>query len=239
MKKARLLQATRRSYFQITERGIEVLAENPPAISARFLRRYPEFIEFQSGRSAAERAGVTPTQSSEEHTPIEIIEAAYQGLRNDLAAELLQQLMACSPAFFEQVVLDLLVKMGYGGSRRDAGQAVGRSGDGGIDGIINEDRLGLDVIYIQAKRWEASVGRPEIQRFVGALQGRRAKKGIFITTSTFTNDAISYASLIENKVVLMDGEMLAKLMIDFNVGISPVRAYEVKRIDSDYFTGTL
>lgn len=146
--------------------------------------------------------------------------------------------MSCSPTFFEQVVVDLLVKMGYGGSRIDAGQAVGRSGDGGIDGIINEDRLGLDVIYIQAKRWEGTVGRPEIQKFVGALQGRRAKKGIFITTSSFTTDAMSYAGIVENKVVLLDGGTLAKLMIDFNVGITPVRAYEVKRIDSDYFTGT-
>jgi restriction system protein len=151
------------------------------------------------------------------------------------ATELLQQIMSCSPTFFERLVVDLLLKMGYGGTRKDAGQAIGRSGDGGIDGIIKEDRLGLDAIYIQAKRWEGSVGRPEIQKFVGALQGQRAKKGIFITTSSFTSDAASYANMIENKVVLIDGELLAKLMIDNGVGVSSVATYEIKRVDSDYF----
>ena len=146
--------------------------------------------------------------------------------------------MNCSPAFFEQVVVDLLVKMGYGGSRKDAGQAVGKSGDGGVDGIINEDRLGLDVIYIQAKRWDGTVGRHEIQKYAGALQGRRAKKGIFITTSSFTNDAVAFAGIIESKIILINGETLTKLMIDFNVGVSSIRAYEVKRVDSDYFAGT-
>jgi len=148
---------------------------------------------------------------------------------------LIQQIMSCSPAFFERLVIDLLLRMGYGGTRKDAGQAIGRSGDGGIDGIIKEDRLGLDVIYIQAKRWEGPVGRPEIQKFVGALQGQRARKGIFITTSSFTSDATNYASMIENKVVLIDGERLAKLMIDNNVGVSTITAYEIKKVDSDYF----
>ena len=171
-----------------------------------------------------------------EQTPEEEIEAAYQRIRNDLADEIVQQIMSCSPAFFERLVIDLLVRMGYGGTRKDAGQAVGKSGDGGIDGIIKEDRLGLDVIYLQAKRWEGTVGRPEIQKFVGALQGQRARRGIFITTSSFTKEAVQYTSMIENKVVLIDGEMLAKLMIDHGVGVSAVATYEVKRVDTDYFS---
>jgi restriction system protein len=136
---------------------------------------------------------------------------------------------------FEKIVVELIVRMGYGGSLRDAGQAIGKSGDEGIDGIIKEDRLGLDVIYMQAKRWESTVGRPEIQKFAGALQGQRAKKGIFITTSDFSKEALEYAARIENKIILIDGEQLAQLMIDYNIGITPVTTYEIKRIDSDYF----
>lgn len=147
----------------------------------------------------------------------------------------MKNVLDCSPEFFEHLVVELLVKMGYGGSRRDAGERIGRSGDGGIDGIIKEDRLGLDVIYLQAKRWQGSVGRPEIQKFVGALQGQRARKGVFITTSTFTADAFDYASRIDTKVVLIDGNKLANLMMDFDVGVAAVATYTVKRIDSDYF----
>lgn len=242
MKKAHLLESTRRSHFRITDRGLEALQEKPLSINVKFLKRYPEFVEFQAkGKSLDNSNGGTALLTEEQEqtqTPEEVIETAYQSIRNDLAIELLQQIMRCSPSFFEQIVVDLLVKMGYGGSRKDAGRAVGRSNDGGIDGIINEDRLGLDVIYIQAKRWEATIGRPEIQKFVGALQGRHAKKGVFITTSSFTAEAKSYAGMVGNKVVLIDGETLAKLMIDFNVGISPIRNYEVKRIDSDYFIET-
>ena len=144
--------------------------------------------------------------------------------------------MGCTPIFFEQLVVQLLLKMGYGGSRQEAGKAVGRSGDGGIDGVINEDRLGLDAIYIQAKRWEGSVGRPEIQKFVGALHGQRANKGVFITTSHFTSDAVEYAGNIQNKVVLIDGKRLAELMIEFNLGVSVFEAYEIKKIDGDFFS---
>lgn len=149
--------------------------------------------------------------------------------------ELLQRIKSCSPSFFEQLVIDVLVTMGYGGTRKDAGRAVGRSGDGGIDGIINEDRLGLGVIYVQAKRWESVVGRPEIQKFAGALQGQRAKKGIFITTSSFTREAREYASLIDTKIILLDGERLADLMISYNVGVNTQVIYELKKIDLDYF----
>jgi restriction system protein len=243
MKKAGLLEATRRSHFRITKRGADLLATKPPAIDSKYLERYPEFLEFKARRNVPERpdapAGLTIASgavSVDTETPEDAIESAYQRLRNGLASDLLQQILGCSPAFFERLVVDLLVKMGYGGSRRDAGQAIGKSGDGGIDGIIKEDRLGLDVIYIQAKRWQDTVGRPEIQKFVGALQGLRARKGIFITTSIFSNEATQYAGMVENKVVLIDGQQLATFMIDHGVGVSPVASYEIKRVDTDYFT---
>jgi restriction system protein len=241
LKKAGLLEATRRSHFRITTRGTQVLGEQPTRVDMKYLERYPEFLAFRAKRNHSDAAAASPRSPSHEdaaesETPEEAIEVAHQRLRNELADELLQQIMACSPAFFERLVVDLLLRMGYGGTRKDAGQAIGKSGDGGVDGIIKEDRLGLDAIYIQAKRWEGSVGRPEIQKFVGALQGQRAKKGIFITTSSFTQDAVHYASMIENKVVLIDGEMLAQLMIDNSVGVSSVATYEIKRVDSDYFT---
>ena len=237
MKKACLLQATRRSHFEITPRGLEISRQNLEKINVKFLKQFPEYIEFLSKKTESETTG-TAVISDSEQTPEELMEAANQNLRDDLAVDLIQQIMSCSPAFFEQTVVDLLVRMGYGGSRKDAGQAVGKSGDGGIDGIIKEDRLGLDVIYIQAKRWEGTIGRPEIHKFVGALVGQRAKKGVFITTSSFTSDAIQYAAAIDSKVILISGQELAKLMIDFNIGVSPVRTYEVKRIDSDYFSDT-
>jgi restriction system protein len=151
-------------------------------------------------------------------------------------SEVLTRVKESSPHFFERLVVELLLNMGYGGTRKEAGEAVGKSGDEGVDGIINEDRLGLDVIYLQAKKWEdAVVGRPEIQRFVGALHGKRAKKGVFISTSTFSADAIEYVAKIDPRVVLIDGKQLANLMIDFNVGITPTQSYETKKIDSDYF----
>lgn len=169
-------------------------------------------------------------------TPEEHIELGYQQIRDELATSLLQRVKASPPEFFEQLVVDLLVAMGYGGSRQDAGRAIGRAGDGGIDGIIKEDRLGLDVIYLQAKRWEGVVGRPEVQKFAGALQGQRARKGIFITTSSFTKDAMDFAAAIESKLILMNGDELAGHMIDHGVGVTHVASYMVKRIDSDYFS---
>ncbi len=235
MKKAGLLESPRRGYLKITSRGLSVLQQNPGEIDIDYLKRFPEFVEFrllrkESGVDSGER----DTQSQQ--TPEEALEAAYLTLRQGLASELLQTIKGCSPAFFERLVVDILVKMGYGGTRRDAGQAVGRSGDEGVDGIIKEDRLGLDIIYVQAKRWDNPVGRPEVQKFAGALQGHRARKGIFITTSAFTKDAEDYASRIDTRIILIDGEALAHLMVDHNVGVSPVASYEVKRIDSDYFT---
>ena len=167
-------------------------------------------------------------------TPEEALQAAYETLRNSLAEVLLEQVMQASPAFFELLVVDVLVRMGYGGSRKDAGEAIGQAGDEGIDGIIKEDRLGLDIIYIQAKRWATTVGRPEVQRFAGALQGKRARKGVFITTSAFSREAVEFAGSIETKVILIDGKQLAELMIDHGVGVRTDATYELKRIDADY-----
>ena len=236
MKKAGLIEGPRRGYLKITPRGLSVLNEQPNMINSKFLERYQEFTEFQekSSRSAKPQPQTTERDKAEQ-TPIEAIESAYETVRNSLATELLQQIKSCSPGFFESLVVEVLVKMGYGGTRKDAGAVLGRSGDEGIDGVINEDRLGLDKIYIQAKRWEGTVSRPEIQKFVGALLGKQARKGIFITTSDFSKQAIDYASAVESSVVLIDGEMLANLMIDHNVGTTVESLYEVKRIDSDYF----
>lgn len=235
LKKASLLTAPKRGTFKISPRGLEVLTTNPVRIDVKFLKQFPEFVEFQEvskpGGTAAQPSDAPDTNA----TPEEAIEAAYQGLREQLAAELIARILGCSPTFFEQLVVELLVKMGYGGSRKDAGERIGQTGDGGVDGIIKEDRLGLDVIFIQAKRWQGSVGRPEIQKFVGALQGQRARKGVFITTSTYTSEATDYASRIDTKVVLIDGKQLASLMIDFDVGVGTASSYVVKKIDSDYF----
>ena len=235
LKKAALIEAPKRAVFKITERGVHTLASNPARIDSKFLEQWPEFIEFRD----VSKANTNQTQPAELPltitTPEEAIELAYQGLREQLAQELLARILSCSPSFFEQLVVELLVKMGYGGSRRDAGERIGQTGDGGIDGIIKEDRLGLDTIFIQAKRWQGSVGRPEIQKFVGALQGQRARKGVFITTSFYTADAMDYASRIDTKVVLIDGKQLSALMMDFDVGVSAAASYVVKRIDSDYF----
>jgi restriction system protein len=237
LKKAGLLEATRRGYVKITQCGLEVLQQNPAKINIAFLRRFPEFVEFQKpvgggGESTEEQE---PQGNALVQTPEEVIEAAYQRLRQGLAADLIQAAKERSPAFFERLVIDLLVKMGYGGTRKDAGEAIGRSGDGGIDGIIKEDRLGLDVVYVQAKRWESVVGSPEIHKFVGALAGQNASKGVFITTSSFSQAARDFVSHIGSKVVLIDGDMLARLMIDYNIGVASVAAYELKRVDSDYF----
>lgn len=235
IKKAGLIEATKRGVFKITDRGITILASNPPRIDVKYLEQFPEFIEFRDIPKPENDAAAPPEIAPLKTTPEEAIELAHQGLRGQLAQELLSRILSCSPTFFEQLVVELLVKMGYGGSRRDAGERIGQTGDGGIDGIIKEDRLGLDTIFIQAKRWQGSVGRPEIQKFVGALQGQRAKKGVFITTSAYTAEAVDYASRIDTKVVLIDGKQLAALMIDFDVGVSISATYVVKRIDSDYF----
>jgi restriction system protein len=236
LKKAGLLDSPGRGLVRITGRGKEALDQNPGKINVAFLRQYHEFLEFQNTKHTQfEIEGNISIDSI--RTPEESLESAYQGLRESLANELLNRVVTLPPSFFERMVVELLVKMGYGGSFKEAGKAIGKSGDEGIDGTIKEDKLGLDIIYVQAKRWKPGkqVGRPEIQKFVGALAGQGAKKGIFITTSTFSKDAIEYTPKNETKIVLIDGEQLAQLMIDHGIGVSTVISYEIKRIDNDYF----
>lgn len=239
LKAAGLIESPRRGYYKICPRGIDVLHTNPERVDLRLLRQFPEHLEFRKTKREAGTAEpgpiLAPEGESDKLTPEEHLEYGHQRIREQLAADLLQKVKDASPAFFEKLVVELLLTMGYGGSRQDAGKTVGRAGDGGIDGVINEDRLGLDVIYIQAKRWEGTVGRPEIQKFAGALQGQRAKKGIFITTSGFTKEAEDYVAMIDSRIVLMNGARLANLMMDHGVGVTKVASYEVKRIDSDYF----
>lgn len=236
LKAAGALRSPRRGVYAITDRGVELLRSTRGPIGRFELMRYEEYRSFQDGRGVNEAPPETKSASArDELTPEEHIDFGYRQLRAQLVTDILEQIRSCPPVFFEQMVLDLLVAMGYGGSREDASH-VGRGGDGGIDGIIKEDRLGLDAIYVQAKRWEGSVGRPEIQKFAGALQGVRARKGIFITSSTFTAEAERYAGNIDSRIVLIDGNELAELMIDHGVGVSPVQTYEIKRIDSDYFS---
>ena len=222
--KSGLLQAPRRTYFKITERGKDVLKNNPSRIDMNFLKQFPEYVEFKKRKrkpADTEEKDIEDSISFENQTPEEILDDAYQEIRNGLIQELLEQVIENSPAFFENLVVELLVSMGYGGSRDGVVRNVGRSGDEGIDGIIDEDHLGLETIYIQAKKWRDgnSVGRPEIQKFVGALQGKKVKKGIFFTSSTFNLNALDYVNNIESKVVLIDGQRLAELMIDYDVGV--------------------
>ncbi len=233
LKKAALLESPSRGLYKITARGLEALSQNNQKINLRYLKQFEEY-SYRNANSNTEKPNEEP-KTSETFTPFEQIEIGYQRIRDDLEDDLLNKIKEASPQFFERLVVELLVSMGYGGSRKDAGQTIGRSGDGGIDGVIKEDRLGLDVIYIQAKRWEGIVGRPEIQKFAGALQGQRAKKGVFITTSGYTKEAQEYVSRIDNRIVLISGKELTSMMVDFGVGVSKVASYDVMRLDSDYF----
>lgn len=238
MKKAGLLSSPKRAYFKITERGISLLNERPTELTAELLNRYPEFVEFKTikrVKDTDEEHNGNLFEPPEEKTPEEALEYAFQKLRSELAKEVLEVVKSCSPGFFEKLVVDLLIRMGYGGSRKDAGQALGKSGDGGIDGIIKEDKLGLDTIYLQAKKWENAVPVKEIRDFTGALASKKAKKGIFITTSSFPQSVYEFVTQVEYKIVLIDGERLSNLMIEHNVGLSTVNEYQVKKIDSDYF----
>jgi restriction system protein len=232
MKKAGLISQPSRGVVRITEERRAVLAKKPTRIDNDFLRQYPAFAEFVD-RSSTDPGGVEP--APETATPEESLEASYLALRNALADDLLERVKSCSPQFFERLVVELLVAMGYGGSLADAGQAIGRSGDGGIDGIIKEDKLGLDVVCVQAKRWKDTVGRPEVQAFAGSMEGFRARKGVLLTTSVFSKEAEEYVNRIERKIVLIDGVRLAQLMIDHGIGVATARAYVVKKLDQDYF----
>ena len=228
------IEPVKRGSFRITKRGQAVLKSAPEKIDIKFLEQFKEFSEFQQ-KKTPEETQENLDSLSRTSTPEETVEIAFKKFRQELEAEILQTLKYCSPSLFEKIVVDVLVSMGYGGNREDAGQAIGRVGDGGIDGLIKEDRLGLDTIYIQAKKWVGIVGRPELQKFAGALQGMKAKKGIFISTSSFTKEANEYVSNLEIKIVLIDGVTLAKFMVDFNVGVSLITTYETKKIDLDYF----
>jgi restriction system protein len=228
---AKVLASPRRGCFEITERGKELLAQGNARIDIAVLSQYSEFVEFytpaRTNRTEEpSQAGTTTTA-----TPEEALQQAYQGIRNQLIADILTKIKANSPRFFENLVVDLMVAMGYGGSKADAGRSIGQTGDEGVDGIIKEDRLGLDVIYLQAKKWEGTVGRPEIQRFVGALHGKRAEKGVFITTGKFSEEATSYVGTINPKVILIDGWALANYMIDFNLGVATSASYEIRGAD--------
>lgn len=227
---AKVFESLRRSFFRITQRGLDLHKAGHNRIDIKILNQYPEFFEFHKGKKGEE----TEIEPAKE-TPEEMLQKSYESIRSDLAGQIVQRISHNSPEFFERLVVDLMVGMGYGGSRADAGKSVGGSGDEGIDGIIKEDKLGLDTVYLQAKRWEGTVGRPEVQKFVGALHGKRAKKGVFITTARFSDDAKRYVEGIDPKVILIDGRMLAELMIDHGLGTTTTATYHIKRIDSDYF----
>ena len=237
LRKAGLIDSVSRGIYRITEEGLRVLNENPTRIDVKFLSKYPDFVEFQKGTSKIISTKNEKNQELEiTQTPEEALATIYSQLSSALAHDLLEKVLAQTPYFFENLVVELLVKMGYGGSIEDAGKAIGKSGDEGIDGVIKEDKLGLDVIYVQAKRWQQNntVGRPDLQAFVGALAGQGGKKGVFITTSSFTREAEAYNP--QNvKIVRIDGKKLAQLMIDYNIGVSTRAVYEIKRIDLDYF----
>ncbi len=235
LKQAQLVETAGRGKFRITPRGADVLRQGLSRIDINFLEQFAEFTEFRTRSRPQVDQGKEVTLVDQEHTPEELLEASFQNLRQQLARELLERARKCSPQFFEQLVVELLVAMGYGGSRQDAGQAVGQARDGGVDGIIKEDKLGLDAVYIQAKRWESTVGRPVVQEFAGSLEGHRARKGVLITTSTFSQDAKEYVTRIEKRIVLIDGEQLAQLMIEHGIGVTEVANYSVKRVDQDYF----
>jgi restriction system protein len=232
LQKAGLLEPVRRGHFQITRRGLDILRKKPEKIDNRLLLQFPEFQEFQGAKKKIKKEH----ESSNPETPIESIASQYEQIRAALSSELLDRVKKCSPQFFERLVVMLLVKMGYGGSLKDAGQALGRTGDGGIDGVIREDKLGLDNIYIQAKRWtDKPVGSPEIDQFAGALSKKKAAKGIFITTSKFTKDALASVREYSSRIILIEGNALADYMIDHGVGVSVASTYEIKKVDADFF----
>ena len=237
LNKAGLLTIPAKGMVQITVRGREALISGPARITVRWLKQFPEFADFHTARPQVVSAPVTPDLDEGDTTPDEQLNIAHQALLQSLEEELLAQVRAASPGFFEQLVVDLMLAMGYGGSRTEAGKATQATNDDGIDGIIKEDKLGLDVIYLQAKRWTNTVHRPEIDKFIGALTRQRARKGVFITTSEFSVGAREAALGLDIKVVLIDGAELARLMVENNLGVSVKQVYEVKQVDSDYFSG--
>ncbi|HUE00297.1 MAG TPA: restriction endonuclease [Bryobacteraceae bacterium] len=234
LKAAVALKSIRRGVYRITDRGLALLKEKPSEINARTLRRFPEFLEFHEKGSGSDSPAIsTPPSSEVKETPEESLEHSYQTLREALVTELLEAIRIGTPAAFERIVVDLLVAMGYGGSVEDAGKVVGKSGDGGIDGTIKQDKLGLDFLYVQAKRWKDVVGSPEIMKFSGSLTKKHANRGVF--TSVFTKDALEYVEEMPQRIILIDGRQLAALMIEHDVGVAPAKTYTLKRLDQDYF----
>ena len=235
--RAGLIESTQRGIIKITSRGLQVLQKAPRKIDNKFLRQFPEYRwKSRSDRTKTQHEERISAETAETRTPQEIIESNYRGLRQTLVQDLLDRIKGCSPEFFEGLVVDLLAAMGYGGSKEEAGEAIGRRREiGGIDGVIKEDRLGLDVVYIQAKRWENPVGRPVVSQFSGSLESTKATKGVLITTSWFSDDAKDFVKSIGKRIVLIDGEELANLMITYGVGVTLEASYDIKKIDPDYF----
>ncbi len=239
--KAGLIETTRRGYFRVTDRGREVLAGNPALIDISFLSQFPEFQEFRKGEHADEPAGSEQVRAALEgsnQTPDELLRDTHREIERNLRAELLDRVLAATPAFFERLIVGLLMAMGYGGSRDDAGRAIGKSGDGGLDGVIDQDPLGLDRVYIQAKRYkrDSPVAEPDIRGFAGSLESVKATKGVFVTTSYFTAPAAAFAEKIARRIVLIDGDQLARLMVRYDVGVRVEETLHLKKTDEDFFS---
>jgi restriction system protein len=235
---AGLIEQPKRAYCNITDTGTQALASGKE-IDNQYLSQFGDFIAFKmrSNKGETEVLQDHSVNSSNEQTPQETLETAFETINSALTADILDTILKASPEFFENLVVDLMVAMGYGGSRKDAGQATQYSQDGGIDGIIKEDKLGLDMIYLQAKRYtNKRVGRPDLQAFAGALDMHRAKKGVFITTSRFSKEAQEFIGMIEKRIVLIDGERLTELMLEHNLGVSIKQVFEIKTLDTDYFS---
>ncbi len=235
LKMAELIESPKRSFYKITNSGTNILEKNLERIDLNLLKNIPAYAEKKNTWGKNELSDYPEQIDKYDKTPDELVEEGFEKIKFEVSNELIRIIKTCTPHFFEKLVLDVLIKLGYGGSNIEQAKLLGKSGDDGVDGLINEDKLGLDVIYVQAKRWEGQVGQPEIQKFAGALQGQRAKKGIFITTSSFTKPALEYVEKIENRIILIDGIKLAELMIDNDVGVSMKKVYAVKKIDTDYF----
>jgi restriction system protein len=239
LRHAGLVESVRKGVWHITAEGVSVLAEKPQRIDVPFLRRYPQFVAWQKG-TAAEPAQTAEQQANRVdvplETPEEILERTWTAIRTQVAEELLDAVRGATPTFFEHLVVRLLVAMGYGGSYAEAARVIGRTGDGGIDGVIKEDRLGLSSIYIQAKKWEATIGRPELQKFAGSLEGEHAQKGVFLTTSLFSSEAREYVKKVNKQIALIDGAELAALMIEHGVGVVNDRQYVVPGVDAEFFS---
>lgn len=234
LRKAGLLESAGRGRFRITDRGLGILNSNPSKIDMKLLGQFPEYVDFIRGGADSKTLPAVAQPTGLDQTPEELIDVTFRQLEEGLAQQLLDTVSSVSPTFFEQLVVDLLLKMGYGGSS-GAGRRIGKSGDGGIDGTIDQDPLGLAVVHIQAKRWQGSVGRPVLQAFAGSLEGHKATKGLIITTSSFSPDAIGYVGTISKRIVLIDGKMLARLMVRYGLGVKPTETYVMKQVDTDYF----